>query len=79
MNRTLYKKLINICARDFVVNKLSEKKFNLFVDKLYDDIKEWSNPMDIPETDIIHRIGEHVSYALSISLDDLYKGTNPTK
>ena len=76
MSKTLYKKLIDICARDFVVNKLSEKKFNLFVDKLYDDIKEWSNPMDISETDIIHRIGEHVSYALSSSLDDPYAGTN---
>ena len=70
MSKTLYKKLIDICARDFVVNKLSEKKFNLFVGKLYDDIKEWSNPMDISETDIIHRIGENVSYALRSSLDD---------
>ena len=66
MSKTLYKKLIDICARDFVVNKLSEKKFNLFVGKLYDDIKEWSNPMDISETDIIHRIGEHVSHVVSL-------------
>ena len=76
MSKTLYKKLIDICARDFVVNKLSEKKFNLFVGKLYDDIKEWSNPMDISETDIIHRIGEHVSHVVSLSLDDTQIGTN---
>jgi hypothetical protein len=76
MSKTLYRKLIDICARDFVVNKLSEKKFNLFVGKLYDDIKEWSNPMDISETDIIHRIGEHVSHVVSLSLDDTHIGTN---
>tara|TARA_R110001592_G_scaffold349234_1_gene644085 strand:+ start:53 stop:292 length:240 start_codon:yes stop_codon:yes gene_type:complete len=73
---SLYKKLIEICARDFIINRLSEKKFNIFVDKIYNDLKEWSNPHDIPEADIIDRIGEHVSYTVSRSMDDIHIGTN---
>ena len=73
---SLYKKLIEICARDFIINRLSEKNFNMFVDKIYNDLKEWSNPHDIPEVDIIDRIGEHVSYAVSSSMNDIHMGIN---
>ena len=56
MNRTLYKKLEDICAREYILNKLSATKFRTFVDFLYDDIRTWDEPMKVSEVDIIHRI-----------------------
>jgi hypothetical protein len=41
MSKTLYKRLEDICAREYVVNRLSEHKFRTFVDFLYDDIRTW--------------------------------------
>ncbi len=52
MNRTLYKKLEDICAREYILNKLSSSKFRTFVDFLYDDIRTWDKPMEISEVDI---------------------------
>jgi hypothetical protein len=65
MNRTLYKKLEDICAREYILNKLSATKFRTFVDFLYDDIRTWDEPMNVSEVDIIHRIEEHMSYMVS--------------
>ena len=75
MNRTLYKKLEDICAREYIINKLSANKFRTFVDFLYDDIRTWDKPMNVSEVDIIHRIGEHLSYMVSSSLADTCTGT----
>lgn len=75
MNRTLYKKLEDICAREYVVNKLSENKFRIFVDFLYDDIKTWDKPMSVSEVDVIHRIEEHISHMVSRILVDVHIGT----
>ncbi len=75
MNRTLYKKLEDICAREYILNKLSATKFRTFVDFLYDDIRTWDEPMNVSEVDIIHRIGEHLSYMVSSSLADTCTGT----
>ena len=74
MNRTLYKKLEDICAREYILNKLSATKFRTFVDFLYDDIRTWDKPMEISEVDIIHRIEEHMSYMVSSFLDKRYEG-----
>ena len=68
MNRTLYKRLEDICAREYVVNKLSEHKFRTFVDFLYDDIRTWDKPMNVSEVDVIHRIGEHLTRMVSSML-----------
>ena len=74
MNRTLYKKLEDICAREYILNKLSATKFRTFVDFLYDDIRTWDEPMNVSEVDIIHRIEEHMSYMVSSFLDKRYEG-----
>ena len=74
MNRTLYKKLEDICAREYILNKLSATKFRTFVDFLYDDIKTWNEPMNVSEVDIIHRIEEHMSYMVSSYLTKSYEG-----
>ena len=76
MNRTLYKKLEDICAREYIINKLSANKFRTFVDFLYDDIRTWDKPMNVSEVDIIHRIEEHLSYMVSRRLADAHIGTN---
>jgi len=75
MNRTLYKRLEDICAREYVVNKLSENKFRTFVDFLYDDIRTWDKPMSVSEVDVIHRIEEHISHMVSRILVDTHIGT----
>ena len=75
MSKTLYKKLEDICAREYVVNKLSENKFRIFVDFLYDDIKTWDKPMSVSEVDVIHRIEEHISHMVSRILVDVHIGT----
>jgi len=74
MNKTLYKKLEDICAREYIINKLSANKFRTFVDFLYDDIRTWDKPMNISEVDIIHRIEEHLSYMVSSFLNKSYEG-----
>ena len=74
-NKTLYKRLDEICAREHIVNKLSANKYRTFVDFLYDDIRTWDEPMNVSEVDIIHRIGEHLSYMVSRSLADTCTGT----
>ena len=38
MNKTLYKRLEDLCARENVIAKLSDNTFRTFVDLLYDDI-----------------------------------------
>ena len=75
MSKTLYKRLEDICAREYVVNKLSENKFRIFVDFLYDDIKTWDKPMSVSEVDVIHRIEEHISNMVSRILVDVHIGT----
>jgi len=60
-NKTLYKRLDEICAREHIVNKLSANKYKTFVDFLYDDIRTWDEPMNVSEVDVIHRIGEHLT------------------
>ena len=74
MNKTLYKKLEDICAREYIINKLSANKFRTFVDFLYDDIRTWDKPMNVSEVDIIHRIEEHMSYMVSTYLNKSYEG-----
>ena len=74
MNRTIYKKLEDICAREYIINKLSANKFRTFVDFLYDDIRTWDRPMSVSEVDVIHRIEEHVSYMVSSFLNKSYEG-----
>ena len=74
MNKTLYKKLEDICAREYILNKLSATKFRTFVDFLYDDIRTWDEPMNVSEVDIIHRIEEHMSYMVSSYLTKSYEG-----
>jgi hypothetical protein len=76
MNETLYKRLEDICAREYVVNKLSANKFRTFVDYLYDDIRTWDKSMSVSEVDIIHRIEEHISYMVSSFLNKAYEGIN---
>ena len=75
MSKTLYKRLEDICAREYVVNKLSENKFRTFVDLLYDDIKTWDKPMSVSEVDVIHRVEEHLSHMVSSMLVDEHIGT----
>ena len=75
-NKTLYKRLDEICAREYVVNKLSVNKYRTFVDLLYDDLISWDNPLDVSEIDIIHRIHEHLSVMVSSSLVYPHIGTN---
>ena len=79
MNRTLYKKLEDICAREYILNKLSATKFRTFVDFLYDDIRTWDEPMNVSEVDIIHRIEEHMSYMVSSYLTKSYEGIGVEK
>lgn len=74
MNKTLYKRLEDICAREYIINKLSANKFRTFVDFLYDDIRTWDKPMNVSEVDIIHRIEEHMSYMVSSYLNKSYEG-----
>ena len=74
MSKTLYKKLEDICAREYIINKLSANKFRTFVDFLYDDIRTWDKPMNVSEVDIIHRIEEHMSYMVSSYLNKSYEG-----
>ena len=74
MNKTLYKKLEDICAREYIINKLSANKFRTFVDFLYDDIRTWDKPMNVSEVEIIHRIEEHMSYMVSSYLNKSYEG-----
>jgi len=74
MNKTLYKRLEDICAREYIINKLSANKFRTFVDFLYDDIRTWDKPMNVSEIDIIHRIEEHMSYMVSSYLNKSYEG-----
>ena len=74
MNRTLYKKLEDICAREYILNKLSATKFRTFGDFLYDNIRTWEEPMNVSEVDIIHRIEEHMSYMVSSFLNKSYEG-----
>ena len=74
MNRTLYKKLEDICAREYIINKLSANKFRTFVDFLYDDIRTWDEPMEVSDVDSIHRIEEHMSYMVSSYLTKSYEG-----
>ena len=74
MNRTLYKKLEDICAREYILSKLSATKFRTFVDFLYDDIRTWNEPMKVSDVDIIHRIEEHMSYMVSSYLTKTYEG-----
>ena len=76
MNRTLYKKLEDICAREYILNKLSATKFRTFVDFLYDDIRTWDKPMNVSEVDIIHRIEEHMGYMVSSYLTKPYESTS---
>ena len=79
MSKTLYKRLEDICAREYVVNKLSEHKFRTFVDFLYDDIRTWDEPTKVSEVDIIHRIEEHMSYMVSSYLTNSYEGIGVEK
>ena len=74
ISKTLYKKLEDICAREYIINKLSANKFRTFVDFLYDDIRTWDKPMNVSEVDIIHRIEEHMSYMVSSYLNKSYEG-----
>jgi len=60
MNRTLYKRLEDICAREYVVNKLSEHKFRTFVDFLYDDIRTWDRPTDVSDVDVRSLADAHI-------------------
>jgi len=76
MNKTLYKKLEDICAREYILNKLSATKFRTFVDFLYDDIRTWDEPMKVSDVDIIHRIEEHMSYMVSSYLNKPYESTS---
>ena len=76
MNKTLYKRLEDICAREYVVNRLSEHKFRTFVDFLYDDMRTWDRPTEVSDVDVIHRIEEHLSYMVSRRLADTHIGTN---
>jgi len=73
-NKTLYKRLDEICAREHIVNKLSANKYKTFVDLLYIDISSWDKPMEVSEVDVIHRIEEHVSYMVSSYLTKTYEG-----
>ena len=75
MNKTLYKRLEDICAREYVVNKLSEDKFRTFVDFLYDDIRTWDRPTDVSDVDVIHRIEEHLSHMVARILTNTHTGT----
>lgn len=75
MSKTLYKRLIEICAKEFVVNKLSENNFTTFVDFLYDDLRKWDRPTDASDVEIIHRIEEHLSFMVSRILVDTHIGT----
>ena len=75
MNETLYKRLEDLCARENVIAKLSDNTFRTFVDLLYDDIKDWSKPMEAQDTAIIHRIEEHVSFMVARILTDTHIGT----
>ena len=79
MNRTLYKKLEDICAREYILSKLSATKFRTFVDFLYDDIRTWNEPMKVSDVDIIHRIEEHMSYMVSSYLTKTYEGISIDK
>ena len=75
MNETLYKRLEDICAREYVINKLTEDKFRTFVDFLYDDIRTWDNPLDVSDTDVMYRIEEHLSHMVARILNDTHIGT----
>ena len=75
MNKTLYKRLEDLCARENVIVKLSDNTFRTFVDLLYDDIKSWSKPMEAQDVAIIHRIEEHVSFMVARILTDTHTGT----
>ena len=75
MNKTLYKRLEDICARENVIAKLSDNTFRTFVDLLYDDIRTWDNPLDVSDTDVMYRIEEHLSHMVARILTDTHTGT----
>ena len=68
MNKILYKRLDEICEREPIVNQLSKDRYRTFVDLLYTDINSWDKPMEVPEVDVIHRIGKHLTRMVSIML-----------
>ena len=67
-NKTLYKRLDEICERETILNQLPKDKYKTFVDLLYIDISSWDKPMEVPEVDIIHRIGKHLTRMVSSML-----------
>ena len=67
-NKTLYKRLDEICERETILNQLPKDKYKTFVDLLYIDISSWGKPMEVPEVDIIHRIGKHLTRMVSSML-----------
>jgi hypothetical protein len=75
MNKTLYKRLEDICAREYVVNKLTKDKFRTFVDFLYDDIRTWDNPTEVSDNDVMYRIEEHLSHMVARILTNTHTGT----
>jgi|TARA_B100001094_G_scaffold142818_1_gene138408 hypothetical protein len=67
-NKTLYKRLDEICERETILNQLPKDKYKTFVDLLYIDISSWDEPMNVSEVDVIHRIGEHLTRMVSSML-----------
>ena len=76
MNNILYEKIENVCARDFTVCNFSYPKFTAFVEKVYKDMSSWEKPLELTERDVIHRVEQHVSYAINRSVDDAPTGIN---
>ena len=76
MNNILYEKIENVCARDFSVCNFSYPKFTAFVEKVYKDMSKWEKPLELTERDVIHRVEQHVSYAINRSVDDAPTGIN---
>ena len=74
MNKILYKRLDEICERETILNQLPKDKYKTFVNLLYIDISSWDEPMNVPEVDIIHRIGKHLTRMVSIMLVYPYTG-----
>ena len=76
MNNILYEKIENVCARDFTVCNFSYPKFTAFVEKVYKDMSNCEKPLELTERDVIHRVEQHVSYAINRSVDDAPTGIN---
>ena len=76
MNNILYEKIENVCARDFSVCNFSYPKFTAFVEKVYKDMSKWEKPLELTERDVIHRVEQHISYAINRSVDDAPTGIN---